>query len=257
MPINIPTRDNQKLAALIVKVNQDVELHQMWRCSNVNSIDRSGMSDHGEVHIRIVSNIALKLLRLLVEAGVEMSVAKNYGLTVQDAELIVVLAECLHDVGIGIHRQNHEMLSLIFAERKARELLDGLYSIEERTIIVGEVLHAIIAHHWDTKCLTIEAGIVKVADALDMGKGRSRIPFEAGQVNIHSVSAAAIDRVELGKGEIKPIGIEVVMSNSAGVFQLDELLKKKLSNSSIHDYVEVIARIEGEVEKRLVKFYTF
>lgn len=257
MPINIPTRDNEKLAGLLQKINQDEELHQFWRCANVNSIDRSGMSDHGEVHIRIVSNIALKLARLLIEGGVEMSVVKNYGLTANDAEVVVVLAECLHDVGIAIHRHNHETLSLVFAERKARELLDNLYPIRERTIMVSETLHAMVAHRWDTQCLTIEAGVVKVADALDMSEGRTRIPFEAGQINIHSVSAAAIDRVELRAGKLKPIGIEVVLNNSAGIFQIDELLKRKLGNSSIAGYVEVIVRIEGEAEKRLIELYSF
>ena len=45
--------------------------------------------------------------------------------------------------------------------------------------------------------LTLEAGIVRVADALDMAKGRSRIPFERGRVSIHSLSAAAIESVPL------------------------------------------------------------
>jgi metal-dependent HD superfamily phosphatase/phosphodiesterase len=37
---------------------------------------------------------------------------------------------------------------------------------------------------------------------------------------------------------------------------VDELLKRKLRNSSIARYVEVVARIEGETEKRLIEFYT-
>lgn len=257
MPINIPTKHNKKLEQIVERINQDAELHQMWKCANVNAVDRSGINDHGEVHIRIISNIALKLLRLLFEAGIEPSVVKNYGLTNDDAEVIVVLAECLHDVGIAIHREDHEHFSLILAAPKLKELLEGIYSVEERVIITSEVLHAIIAHHWDVQCLTIEAGVVKVADALDMTQGRSRIPFEAGKVNIHSVSAAAIDSVTLKKGEVKPISIEINMSNSAGIYQIDQLLKRKIRNSSIADYVEIVAKIEAEVEKRLVKMYTF
>jgi metal-dependent HD superfamily phosphatase/phosphodiesterase len=105
-------------------------------------------------------------------------------------------------------------------------------------------------------CNTIEAGIIKVADALDMTQGRSRIPFEAGQTNIHSVSAMAIDSVALEEGETVPIRVVITMSNSAGIFQVDELLKRKLKNSTIAPYVEVVARIEGETEKRLVEFYS-
>lgn len=257
MPINIPTKHNKKLTQVVEKINQDAELHQLWKCSNINAVDRSGISDHGEVHIRIVANIALKLLRLLVDAGIQPSIVKNYGLTNDDAEVIVVLAECLHDLGIAIHREDHEQHSLTLAAPKLREFLDGVYGVEERVIITSEVLHAIIAHRWDVPCLTVEAGVVKVADALDMTHGRSRIPFEAGQVNIHSVSAAAVDSVTLKRGEVKPISIQIIMSNSAGIFQLDQLLKRKLRNSSLADYIEIEAKIEGEVEKRLVKMYTF
>lgn len=257
MPIKIPAKHNDKLERIVERINADVELHQLWRCANVNAVDRSLINDHGEVHIRIVANIALKMLRLLVDAGIQPSVVRNYALANDDAEVIVVLGECLHDVGIAIHRENHEQFSLVFAVPKLKELLEGVYGVEERVIIASEVLHTIVAHHWDVPCLTIEAGVVKVADALDMTQGRSRIPFEAGKVNIHSVSAAAIDNVTLRKGEMKPISIEIEMSNSAGIYQLDELLKRKLRNSSIADYVEIVARIEAEVEKRLVKMYTF
>ena len=96
---------------------------------------------------------------------------------------------------------------------------------------------------------------MKVGDALDITKGRSRIPFEAGAVNIHAVSAAAIETVTLKKGQTKPVLIEIAMNNSAGIFQLDELLKRKLANSSIAPYVEVTAHIGGETEKRLIEVY--
>jgi metal-dependent HD superfamily phosphatase/phosphodiesterase len=122
--------------------------------------------------------------------------------------------------------------------------------------MVSEVLHAVIAHRWDIRCHTIEAGVFKVADALDLTQGRSRIPFEAGQTNIHSVSAMAIDSVTLEKGETVPIRVVVTMTNSAGIFQVDELLKRKLKNSTIAPYVQVVARIEGETEKRLLEFYS-
>ncbi|MDY7040076.1 MAG: HD domain-containing protein [Chloroflexota bacterium] len=256
MSLNVPTRHNDKLRQVVARINQDVELEQLWRCVNINAVDRSGISDHGATHVRIMANAALKLLRLLVEAGITTSVEANYGLTQDDAEVIVVLASCLHDLGIAIHRDNHEQYSLVLATPKLKQLLDGVYAEKERTIITAEVLHAIIAHHWDQRCLTVEAGVVKVADALDMTQGRSRIPFEAGETNIHSVSAAAIDAVSLQKGERVPIRIEIAMSNSAGIFQVDELLKLKLRNSSIASYVEVVARIEGETEKRLIEFYT-
>lgn len=257
MAFQVPIRENQVLRQVVERMNQDTELLQLWRCVNVNSVDRLDYPDHGPVHIKIVANMGLKLLRMLDEAGVQMSVVADYGLATEDAEVVVVLASCLHDVGISVHRDNHELYSISLANLKARELLDDLYDIARRTIMVSEILHAISAHHWDHSCFTIEAGIVKVADALDMTRGRSRIPFEAGVTNIHSVSAAAVDRVRILPGVEKPIRVEIAMSNSAGIFQVDELLKRKLRHSSIAPYVEVVAQIEGEAEKRLIEFYTF
>lgn len=256
MPLKVPTRHNEKLRQIVERINQDVELDQLWKCVNINAVDRSGISDHGSTHVHIIANAALKLLRLLLEAGITSSVEANYGLSQDDAEIIVVLAACFHDLGIAIHRDNHEQYSLVLAVPKLRQILEGIYDEATRTIIMAETLHAMIAHRWDERCLTIEAGVVKVADALDMTEGRSRIPFEAGETNIHSVSAAAIDAVSLQKGEKVPIRIEITMSNSAGIFQVDELLKRKLRHSSIAPYVEVVARIEGETEKRLLEFYT-
>ena len=254
--LNLPTRHNQKLRQLVARVDRDVELHTLWQCANVNAVERAGITDHGEVHIKIVANIALKLLRMLIEADVPMGVVREHGLTSDEAEVVVVLAACLHDLGISIHRSNHEQYSLFLAERKARELLEGLYDLRERTILVAETLHAVIAHRWDVVCLTTEAGVVKVADALDVTEGRSRIPFEAGKVDIHSISAMAIDHVDIRKGEDIPIVIEIAMNNSAGIFQVDELLKRKLSNSGIGPYVQVLAHIEGETEKRILEFYS-
>jgi metal-dependent HD superfamily phosphatase/phosphodiesterase len=253
---SLPVRNNKKLQMLVDRINEDLELLQIWKCSNINAVDRLGMSDHGEVHIRIVANAALRIMRLLVLGDVEPSVATHYGLTAADAELIVVLAACLHDTGISVQRDNHERYSLFIAFRKARELLAGIYDEPELTIMVSETLHAVVAHDTDEQCLTIEAGTLKVADATDMTEGRSRIPFEAGQVNIHSLSARAVEGVRITKGTNKPVGIEITLANSAGIFQIDELLRNKLKCSPLQPYVEVSAKIEGEMERRLFDSYS-
>ena len=96
---------------------------------------------------------------------------------------------------------------------------------------------------------------MRVADALDMEQGRSRIPFERGRVSIHSLSAAAIEDVSISDGEDRPIKIEILMNNSSGIYQVDELLRAKLRGSHLEPYVEVIARIDTEAEKRLVPIY--
>jgi len=255
MPINIPVKQNQRLEQLLARIEHDVELAQYWRCANINAVDRMKMSDHGYVHVKIVANMAVKLMRLLVDAGIEPSVVKDHGLTPDDAEVVVVLASLMHDLGMAIHRDNHETYSLFIANRQLPKLLTGIYEQAELLTITSEVLHAIIAHRPDEQCLTVEAGVVKVANALDISQGRSRIPFESGKVNIHSVSAMAIDAVHLKKGESKPVVIEIIMNNSAGIYQLDELLKHKLKSSGIEGYLEVEARIEGETDKKLIRLY--
>ncbi len=255
MTFEVPARHNVKLQQLVERINAETELVQLWKCANINTVERSGISDHGEVHIRIVANAALRIQRLLTEAGIEPSVVTHHQLTPDDAEVIVVLATCLHDLGIAIHRDDHERYSLILAYPKARQLLTGLYDEPALTIMVAEVLHAVIAHRAEVRCLTLEAGVLKVADALDMTHGRSRIPFEAGQVNIHSVSARAVQVVNIEKGIERPVRVAITLSNSAGIFQVDELLKRKLKNSTLASYVEVEARLEGETEQRLVEVY--
>lgn len=250
--IQVPARHNHTLQIILDRVNSDDDLYAIWRCANVNAVDRLGMSDHGPVHVQIVANIGLRLFRLLVSRQVVPSAVQYPELTVEDAEVIVVLACLLHDVGMSIHRDDHERYSLFIAQDKLREILADVYPPAIRRVMISEILHAIIAHRADGRPLTLEAGIVRVADALDMAKGRSRIPFEAGKVNIHSVSAAAIDRVSIGPGESRPIRIAIHMNNSAGIFQLDGLLKEKLHSSGLEPHVEVVATIDGETEKRLL-----
>lgn len=250
--IRIPARHNPRLQQIVDQINQDDELYTLWQVMNVNAVQRLGMSDHGPVHLQVVANIALRLLRLLVEHNVQPSVVTDYNLPVEDAEVIVVVASLLHDLGMSIHRVDHELFSLFLAGPKIKQLLESIYDIPTRTILVSEILHAIISHRAEGRPLTLEAGIVRVADALDMAEGRSRIPFQEGMVNIHSVSASAIEKIQIEKGELKPVRIVVLMNNSAGIFQIDELLKDKLEGSGLEPYVEVEATIEGETEKKLI-----
>jgi len=255
MRINIPTRANRKLRTLVERVNADKQLKGWWHVANVNAVARLEINDHSWVHIQIVANIALKLLRQLTKHGVEPAMVRDYGLEREDAEVVVTLAALLHCVGMAVHRDGHEDFSLFLAEPKARELLDGLYEEPDLTVIVSEILQAITSHREYGRPLTIEAGLVRVADALDMEQGRSRIPFERGRVTIHSLSAAAIEDVAISDGEERPIRIEILMNNSSGIYQVDGLLRAKLRGSGLEPYVEVIAHIDTEAEKRLVPIF--
>lgn len=255
MRINMPTRGNRTLRRLLERVNADKQLKAWWHVANVNAVVRLEINDHSWVHIQIVTNIALKLLRQLAKHGVEPGVVRDYGMTQEDAEVVVTLGALLHCIGMAVHRDGHEDFSLFLAEPKLRELLEGIYEEPELTVVTAEVLQTITSHREYGKPLTVEAGVVRVADALDMAQGRSRIPFERGRVSIHSLSAAAVDEVKIEDGSQRPIRIEILMNNSSGIYQVDGLLKAKLRGSGLEPYVEVIAHIDTEAEKRLVPIY--
>jgi uncharacterized protein len=250
--IHVPNHANSLQEKALAVINQDVEIKTLWRISNVNAIDRLQMTDHGPVHFQIVANIATRLARILVKNDVEMSIVKNYGLTNDHAELVILLASIFHDLGMSIHREGHEGFSLFLANNILHRILDFL-NIEERTIVISEVLHAIIAHRSGGTPYTIEAGIVRVADALDMSEGRSRIPYELGIIDIHSISAAAINRVEIAEGTKKPIQINIWMNNMAGIFQVDELLKHKMVGSGIEKYIIISTYLVEDEGSKMVK----
>lgn len=254
LDIRVPTRGNRRLEALLNAANADKRLHAWWYMQQVNA-DRRDMSDHSWVHIQIVVNIALRIFRLLARADVEPATVSQHGMSARDAEVVIAAACLLHDTGMSIHRSDHEQYSLFLAADRLPLLLDGVYEDPELTVIVSEALHAVIGHRRRGDPITMEAGIVRVADALDMASGRSRIPFETRRPNIHSVSAAAIDGVTIEAGEERAVRIEIEMNNSAGLFQIDELLATKLRGSGIEEHLEVVAQIEAEHEKRLLPVF--
>jgi metal-dependent HD superfamily phosphatase/phosphodiesterase len=255
LEMNLPSRGNTMLRRVIDAVNRDEDLYGLWIAANVNAMERLSMTDHGPVHVKIVMNLAVRMLRLLMDAGVQPSLVSDYEMEQDDAEVVVALAALLHDLGMSIHRADHESYSLFVAQDKLRELLGDLYDPRRATILRTEILHAIISHRSGGKPLTLEAGVVRIADALDMAKGRSRIAFASGSLSIHSVSAAAIEGVTLERGEDRAIRVTVDMSNSAGLFQLDQLLRGKIKGSGLEPHIEVRARL-GDEEKRLLTDFT-
>lgn len=245
LPFTVPARYNPRLQALLERINADEELRQFWRCANLNAVERLGLSDHGETHLRIVANAGLRLLRLLMEAGHSPGLVAQHGLVREDAELAVVLAAALHDLGLVIHYEQHAEYGLALALDKARILLAGLYPLRERTILVAEVLHAIAAHFDRLPCLTLEAGVLRVADALDLTKGRSRSPEPA-------LASAAIEEVSLQRGTALPVRVEIRMSQASGLAPARALLRHRLQGSTLQGLVEVCARVDDGAGQRLV-----
>lgn len=249
--IHVPVKANKLLHNVLELINKDEEIAVIWEMTNTNAMKRIGYSDHGPVHFQIVANGALRMSRILSKHGVEFGIVRDYGLSVDHAEVVVVLASLFHDFGMMIDRNGHEEFSLLIASKVMDRILADL-PIRERVVVEGEVLHAIINHRDNGKPTTVEAGIVRIADALDMTEGRSRIPFEKGEINIHSLSAYAINKVDILEGEETPIVIAITMNNSSGLFQIDELLKEKIKGSGIEQYCSVKATVEGDSEKKLI-----
>jgi hypothetical protein len=245
------------------RVKDDKKLQAYWRCANVMAIERMGYTDHGPTHVKIVANLSLKLLRTLVEKNlITPSIVENYKtMKNDDAEVVVVLGSIFHDLGMIVQRKNHEQYSAFLALQFLNTCLVPTYNEEEIAIITSEVLHAIVTHEEPNinepvkKVLTKEAGIVGIADALDMEAGRARIPFQAGKIDIHAVSALSIEKVDVDTVENgkKSIEIRIKMSNSAGVFQIDELLKPRILSSGLEQFFHVIAEITGEKENRIIE----
>lgn len=250
--MKVDVKGNGLLERVVDAINNNREIKTLWKIINVNATDRLGYSDHGPMHFQIVANYALRILRLLDKKGVEMSIIKDFGLTKNHAEVVVFLASVLHDLGMSIHRSGHEQFSLFLANPFLKQILDFL-PLEERIVVASETLHAIISHSHGSsgKTSTVEGGIVRVADALDMTKGRARISKLL--VDIENVSNNAIESVYVNEGEDKFIDVKITMTNPAGLFQVDDFVEEKLDPSGLKKYIDVKAYLIENGEEKLFK----
>jgi len=246
---------DERVNEVLSFVTEDAEIQTYLRAQNVNPVLRKGYNDHGSKHIEIVRNRALSLYDLLKRGDVEFNGASQQGLAEADEAVIVALAATIHDIGHVVHRDDHAYWSIPLAA----DLLDRVlpqfdfYDTEEVVRVKGEILHAILCHHTEEDPLTTEAGVVRIADALDMEEGRSRMPYEKGGRGIDTVSSQAIRRVTLMEGEAVPVLVEIEMLNAAGVYQVDNLLKAKLRDSGLEDDVRIVAVNVREDENNLVE----
>jgi metal-dependent HD superfamily phosphatase/phosphodiesterase len=169
--------------------------------------------------------------------------ALDQGLDEADEAVIIALAATLHDIGHVVHRHDHPYYSIPLAATVLDRLLGDLdrYDAAETVRMKGEVLHAILCHHTEETPLTREAGVVRIADGLDMERGRSRIPYEKGGRGINTISSRAIRRVALSEGDGVPVLVEIEMTDAVGVYQVDELLKQKLVDSGLEEQVRIVA----------------
>ena len=246
---------DERVNAVLERVEADEEIQALLSAQNVNPVTRKRYNDHGAKHVAIVRNRALCLYDLLKRSGTAFNGASDQGLAEADEAVIIALAATLHDIGHIVHRDDHPYYSIPLAADLLDRLLPELpyYDIGERVRLKGEVLHAIVCHHTEEDPLTTEAGVVRVADALDMEAGRSRTPYESGGRGINTVSSQAIHRVCLRPGDDRAVHIEIEMTNAAGVYQVDNLLKAKIQDSGIADRLRVVAINVKEEGDRIVE----
>jgi metal-dependent HD superfamily phosphatase/phosphodiesterase len=253
--IVVPVNGNKILEEALKRINLNDEIKALWKVINVNATDRLGYSDHGPTHFKLVANYALQIARILEKQGVKMSIVDDFGLTNDHAETVIFLASILHDLGMSIHRVNHEQFSLFMARDFLKEVLAFL-PVEERVVVTSETLHAIISHSHGSagSTSTVEGGIVRVADALDMTTGRSRISYNKGLlIDIENVSNHAIISVDVKEGKVKPVEIVIVMTNPAGIFQIDDLVEEKLGPSKLEKYIGVKAIMKENGKEEIFK----
>lgn len=216
------------------------------RTANRMAVSRLGYTDHGPVHAEVATWKALKAFDILEETFQPNVVAEGIG-DLDDARLIVLASTYLHDIGMVVHRSEHPQASINLASPILEAKLMDIYGDPAKaTDILSFILHGIYAHDDDTQCLTLEAGITKLGDGCDMTKGRTIVPFQKGKVDIHSVSAMAIDNVILERDKGKPLHITVAMDNPAGVFQVEAVLEKKISTSGLQDHIEIDVLVNGD-----------
>ncbi len=220
----------------------DPEVRALLRMSNVMAVKRLYYNDHGYVHATIVAGAALEIFDRLMDAGVEPTSLRDGVVDeLDEARLIVLLGALFHDIGNSVHRSNHELIGAILAAPIVERILLHLYGepSEKLYSIRQEVLHAVYSTAYDIECLSVEAGAVRVGDGLDVAEGRARIPYKLGKTDIHAMSALSIKRVEIHEGEERPIGVTVYMEDYAGLFQVEEVMLRKIRGSRIDRYIEV------------------
>lgn len=234
----------------------DEEVQMMQDYANNVSIVRLGYNDHGPVHMRQVARNAVQMMHLLRDAGVKGSLEHDKAGTFEDSLSAVVLASFLHDLGMAVGRQDHELLSAILAAPIITRTVETAYpdDMQKRVIIRSLALEGIVGHMATRTIHSIEAGVILLADGCDMEKGRARIPIalstEPKIGDIHKYSANSIERVDIRRGEEKPIQIEVEMSAEVGFFQIEEVLFPKVNSSPVKPYVELYAGVSGQPKKR-------
>ncbi|MCS7145161.1 MAG: HD domain-containing protein [Nitrososphaerota archaeon] len=242
-------RGDELLSALYMELENDEELQTALRLCNDMVVKRLYYNDHGPTHARIVAGSALEILDILARRGLK-PVTVQQGLNQRDAAVVVLLSAYLHDIGNMIHREMHHLTGVYLASGILSRILPKHYpDLRTQMRMRQEILHSILAHDDSVQALSLESGVIKLADGTDMAEGRARYPYTYGKSDIHAFSALAIKSVELKEGDEVPLVVEVDMVNEAGVFQVEEVYGKKIETSGLERFVTVRLLLKGKYLK--------
>lgn len=243
--INDSLKDYPNAIKLFEVLQADEETNTLLNLANYIAVRKLGYNDHGPIHARIVTANGLRILKIILGSKeLALDSISGLGMTEDDAHLIVVAGCMLHDIGNAIHREEHEVFSVICGKAILERILPSIYpDVGKRTEVIEQVLHALYAHDVGENALTVESAIVVIADGCDITKGRGRLSYDLGKHDIHSISALSIESVDIHKGKTKLIEIHVNMSNSAGIYQVQETLANKVAKSPLRDHIEIVAEL--------------
>lgn len=236
----------------------NTEVKSIQDYANNVSIVRIGLNDHGPVHMKTVCKNALKMMIILMDAGIPTSLeTENVG-TKADSISALILASLLHDSGMTIGRKDHELYSGIISYSLITDILKnalpGDENVMRRTVIRAMAMEGILGHMGTHPIHSIEAGLILIADGCDMTKGRARItleiPTKPAEGDIHKYSANSIEKVKIIPGREKPIKIEIYMREEVGFFQVEEVLIPKIHSSTANHLIELEAGVINEDMKK-------
>ncbi|GHU41211.1 HD domain-containing protein [Spirochaetia bacterium] len=235
---------------------EDEEIQALQEYANIVSIKRLGFNDHGPVHMRTVALNALIMLGMLRKSNIKTSLESDECGNFEDSVIAALIAAFLHDVGMSIGRQDHELHSAYISYPIVDRLLSDIYKtdLQKRIMLRSLSIECITGHMGNRTIHSLEAGILLVADGCDMKKGRARISMilsKAPRVgDIHQYSANSIEDVIFSYGNEKPIRIDVIMSSEVGLFQVEEVLLGKIGASPAKVYIELYAKVKQDEPKR-------
>lgn len=238
--------ENHTLALKIFRKTLDDQLFNVYTdMSNAVTVTRMGYNDHGKVHSVIIARNSIRIFKILLDAGIKPTFMVEEHGDYEDSLIVTILGAMMHDLGNSIHRDMHQAHGAYLAEKVAERVLD--MEKKNREYMKLAVMEAVFSHDESVKSTSIESGIVKVADGTDCTEGRARIPYKLfGKNDIHAISALAIKSVEIRKGAQIPVEIIVDMDNPAGMFQIQEVMQKKIDASNIRQFIKVIPLVNGK-----------